>query len=202
MEGVLSILLPTEDLENPCLTGLVSQILSELIIGNLFINKASQPWLLLESICIVSRVLGEKKTQAKQRIVSRSHQQNTPASQNTTTWSIQGILFTMFQLGILIFSSIQVLIKTIVMSSSLPSRFTTHIVSKVGVGSVSSDDEATDVTSDDKVAVLDFKLWTCIGNLIDLSSRMPWLSGFLSLLQHQAIHGPGRVAQLDTRIDR
>ncbi|TQS32233.1 hypothetical protein Golomagni_07458, partial [Golovinomyces magnicellulatus] len=62
VQAILAILLPTEDLENPCLTSLVEQIFSELIIGNNIANKASQPWLLYECICIAARVLGEKKT--------------------------------------------------------------------------------------------------------------------------------------------
>ncbi|KOS18322.1 PXA domain protein 1 [Escovopsis weberi] len=43
VQAVLAILLPTEDLENPYLTAIVSQILSELIIGNTVAKKASQP---------------------------------------------------------------------------------------------------------------------------------------------------------------
>ena len=46
VQGVLAILLPTEDLENTCLTALVGEILSELVIGNLLANRISQPWLL------------------------------------------------------------------------------------------------------------------------------------------------------------
>ncbi|KAK8146981.1 translational activator for mitochondrial COX1 [Beauveria asiatica] len=73
VQAVLAILLPTEDLENPCLTAIVGQIFSELIVGNILAGKASQPWLLYESICIAGRVLGEKKTRATQRMVSGRH---------------------------------------------------------------------------------------------------------------------------------
>ncbi|KAM3453501.1 hypothetical protein MY3296_003732 [Beauveria thailandica] len=57
VQAVLAILLPTEDLENPCLTAIVGQIFSELIVGNIVAGKASQPWLLYESICIAGRAL-------------------------------------------------------------------------------------------------------------------------------------------------
>ena len=50
VHGVLAVLLPTEDLENSCLTALVGQIFSEMIIGNGIGGKASEPWLLWEGI--------------------------------------------------------------------------------------------------------------------------------------------------------
>ncbi|KAI0016692.1 PXA domain-containing protein [Xylariomycetidae sp. FL0641] len=52
VQGVLAVLLPTEDLENDCLTSLVGQILSEMIIGNLIVNKLSEPWLIWEMLII------------------------------------------------------------------------------------------------------------------------------------------------------
>lgn len=185
---MLSILLPTEELQNPCETALVSQILSELIIGNLLINKASQPWLLYESICTVSRVLRERRTGQTQRVVSGASEPT--EDMNESYWSIKRVLFAMLHFGIVIMSGIRLLVETAVWSSKLPSRLVSITTSK------SHDQEPT------KIAVLDFKLWTCIGNLVQMSSRMPWLGGFLSLLQYQAVHGPGRIAGLDSRLDR
>ncbi|TLS26914.1 hypothetical protein PpBr36_05223 [Pyricularia pennisetigena] len=57
VQGVLAVLLPTEDLENPCLTALVGQIISELIIGGVVAKKASEPWMLLLSQAIARHVL-------------------------------------------------------------------------------------------------------------------------------------------------
>ncbi len=50
VQGVLAILLPTEDLENDCLTSLVGQIFSEMVIGGGIGEKACEPWLLWEGI--------------------------------------------------------------------------------------------------------------------------------------------------------
>lgn len=185
---MLSILLPTEELENPCETALVSQILSKLIIGNLVINKVSQPWLLYESICIVSRVLRERGTGQGQRAVSGASEPTEDVTESY--WSIQRILFSMLHFGIVIMTGIRLLVETAVWSSKVPSRLVSITTSKP------PKQEPT------KIAVLDFKLWTCVGNLIQLSSRMPWFSGFLSLLQYQAVHGPGRIAGPDARLDR
>jgi splicing suppressor protein 51 len=38
--------------------------------------------------------------------------------------------------------------------------------------------------------------------LLELSLRMPWLDGFLSLLQYGAVNGPGRIAGHDGPVDR
>ena len=61
VEGVLAVLLPTEDLENPCLTALVGQILSELIIGGVIARKLSEPWLIWELMALMARGKGQEK---------------------------------------------------------------------------------------------------------------------------------------------
>jgi len=61
VEGVLAVLLPTEDLENPCLTALVGQVLSELIIGGVIARKLSEPWLIWELMASMARGKGQEK---------------------------------------------------------------------------------------------------------------------------------------------
>ncbi|KAJ6780735.1 hypothetical protein PWT90_04298 [Aphanocladium album] len=205
VQAVLAILLPTEDLENPCLTAIVGQIFSELIVGNIIAGKASQPWLLFESICIAGRVLGEKKSRATQRMVSGRHTPPVKAKgkKECIKWSAQAIFLTMVHVVVMVFSSVRLLITTLVASSSLPLR-------QMGAGlSSGSKDNGESSTSDNeesnkptKVPVLNFKVWQCVGNLIQLDTRMPWLSGFLSLVQYQAVYGPGRLAGLNSPLDR
>ena len=48
VQGVLAVLLPTEDLENGCLRALVAEIFSDMILGNGVSGKACKPWLLWE----------------------------------------------------------------------------------------------------------------------------------------------------------
>lgn len=194
VQGILAVLLPTEDLENPCLTALVEQIFSELIIGNNIANKASQPWLLYECICIGARVLGEKKTRAAQRIVSGSSDAATSsaAAKKPVKWSAHAITMAILHFGLVIVSSLRTFIGALVMSSSLPSRLVV----------ITAKDDYQPREQKSKVPILDCKLWQCAGNLIELGSRMPWLSGFLSLTQHLALNGPGSVAKLDGALDR
>lgn len=200
VQAVLAILLPTEDLENPCLTAIVGQIFSELIVGNIIAGKASQPWLLYESICIAGRVLGEKKTRATQRMVSGRHAPPVKAKGKTERikWSAQAVFLTMIHFAVMIFSSVRLLIITLVASSSLPLRQVA--VGDMGASSTSRDEHDHDRPV--KVPVVSFKIWQCMGNLVQLDSRMPWLSGFLSWVHYQAVYGPGRLVGLDSSLDR
>lgn len=53
VQGVLAVLLPTEDLENACLRALVAEIFSEMILGNAVSQKVCEPWLLWDAITTV-----------------------------------------------------------------------------------------------------------------------------------------------------
>ncbi|KAL7809907.1 PXA domain-containing protein [Trichoderma gracile] len=211
VQAVLAILLPTEDLENPCLTALVEQILSELIIGNVIAGKASQPWLLYEAICISARSLGEQKARTKARIVTGTDQPSPSSSDlgqdapKSPKWTVHGVFVLIIHLGILFLNAVRFMASILADSISLPPRTALHL-----------DEEAADHIHDDKrrllstdtnlgrakVPVLSFKLWSCLGNLIELEQRKPWLGGFISLLRTAAIHGPWRIAGLDGPLDR
>ncbi|KAK9436028.1 Phox-associated domain protein [Metarhizium brunneum] len=200
VQAVLTVLLPTEDLENPCLTALVEQIFSELIIGNAIANKAVQPWLLFEAICIVERVLTDKRRESNGLKASgvKIHL-GSPRS-----WSVQGFFVSIIQFALISMSAIRFAFNLITMSSSLPPRGPVVSDKKlapevsVAKGNTSQDTQSTPP----KVPVLSFSAWGCLGNVIELQRRMPWLGGFLSLLQLGVIHGPGRVARLDGVLDR
>ncbi|POR37218.1 Putative mRNA processing protein (Mss51) [Tolypocladium paradoxum] len=205
VQAVLAILLPTEDLENPCLTALVGEIFSELIIGNVIGNKAAQPWLLFEGICILARVLEEKKVQAAQKIVSSAQPRSLVVPmEKRRAWSAQGFFLSIVQLAFIFLSLIRLLVGMIAMSSSLPPR-TAPAEEKaraIPESEPGSRGQSHGAATTAKVPVLEFRAWRCVGNLIELSSRMPWLGGFLSLLQFGATHGPGRIAGLDGTLDR
>lgn len=205
VQAALAVLLPTEDLENPCLTALVGQIFSELIIGNVVANKAAQPWLLYEAICILARLLGEKKARAAERIVSGTHAPVTGISPKTRPrWTVQGFFVAIIHLAILFVTSIRICITALVVSSSLPPRTpSADDTDPVAAHkSVEAGQQRHGTLSPPKVPVLAFSIWSCAANLAELGSRMPWLSGFMSLLQVGAIRGLGQLGGLNGRLDR
>ncbi|KZL83340.1 pxa domain-containing protein [Colletotrichum incanum] len=211
VQGVLAVLLPTEDLENDCLTSLVGQIFSELIIGNVLANRLSQPWLIYECLIILTRVLEKKGPEPIEEGVAES----SPAGSKSVgpkpvrrSWSIQGVFWSLVQWSFLAFTSIRLLITTLAMSSSLPPRSDGDLNEKHEVtGQISNPKTPNTATNSNgarpvKTPIVAFKLWTCILDLIEMDTRMPWLSGTLSMLQLGAMKGPGRVAGLNGAMDR
>lgn len=203
VQAVLAVLLPTEDLENPCLTALVGQIFSELIIGNVVANRAAQPWLLWEGICVVARVLEDKKAVARAKLVGggQLRSDGKPARRYT----VHGFFLSIINLVLLFITSVRLLASAAMAPSSLPSRLSL-------AGGKELDDSGnhheyetsaqSSRTSSTRVPILEFSVWSCAASLTELPSRMPWLSGFLSLLQYAAMNGPGRFGRLDGTLDR
>ena len=50
--------------------------------------------------------------------------------------------------------------------------------------------------------IVQFRVFGLISEVLDLSSRMPWLCGFLALLQQQMMEGPMRVGATDGILDQ
>ncbi|KAF4457537.1 hypothetical protein F53441_587 [Fusarium austroafricanum] len=202
VQGVLAILLPTEDLENPCLTSLVEQIFSELIIGNVIANKASQPWMLYEGICITARVLRQKKDQG---VAAAETQDESSVPRvdvkGRRSWSVRSMFLGVIQLGMLVVASLRFITTALVMASSLPPR-ATPVDEKEALLDHDKPSSYSRSFDSSKAPILSCRVWTCLGNLLELSLRMPWLDGFLSLLQYGAVNGPGRIAGHDSPVDR
>ncbi|KAK1847514.1 pxa domain-containing protein [Colletotrichum chrysophilum] len=210
VQGVLAVLLPTEDLENDCLTSLVGQIFSELIIGNVLANRLSQPWLIYECLIILTRAL-ERKSEPIEEDVAEAVQAGSAAPlprPARRSWSIQGVFWSFVHWCFLSFAMIRLLVSTLAMSSSLPPRADVAYDEKHELTGQLSDSKTPDALTglDEaqpvKTPIFAFKLWTCISDLIELDARMPWLSGTLSMLQLGAMKGPGRVAALNGPMDR
>ena len=208
VQAVLAVLLPTEDLENPCLTSLVGQIFSEMIIGGALANKAAQPWLLWEGICILSRIVQEKKSKAAERVAGGS-QDGDVDSKPARRWSVHGFFLSIIHLCIFLITSIRLLAGAVAASSSLPRRTRLSVSDADGIEPTKYEGEkypeSTQVTTQQApatVPILSYKVWSCAGNLLELPSRMPWLHGILSLVQHGAINGPGRLGGLNSTVDR
>ncbi|KAH8815831.1 PXA domain-containing protein [Xylogone sp. PMI_703] len=227
VQGVLAVLLPTEDLENECLNSLVRQILSEMILGGGIGGKAAEPWLLWEAITKIAEIIHAQMPKAKaevraERSKSLSIQDarstveghNNVAATTEKNWSFQKTFWLILQYLFVVFTAIRFVVVTVANSSSLPSR--TPLTQRGDAVSVSSSTsqsgpaKATVVrgtTSDGrepplKVPIVKMKIWTCLSSLLLLDARMPWLSATISLVQWGALMGPGKVANTDGMIDR
>lgn len=203
VQAVLAVLLPTEDLENPCLTALVGQIFSEAIIGNVIVNKAAQPWMLWEAICISVRVVHERRAEATEKVAGES--QFVSISKGLRGWTVHGFFLSIVNVVIFFITSMRLLASAVVASASLPPRFS-YADEQIPEKSLLQDSkhpESTHISpAPTNVPILDFNIWSCTANLIELQARMPWLKGFMSLMQHGAMNGPGCLGRLNGTFDR
>jgi hypothetical protein len=222
VQGVLAVLLPTEDLENDCLTSLVGQIFSEMILGGGIGGKASEPWLLWEGITKMAEVIQAQLPKSKAQVrVDRSNSDLVSSVPLATsgkkgqTWrvgrSIQKTFWLVLQYVFVAFTAVRFLMISIATSSSLPSRIA-PTMKMTGPGHSKdyiNPSEVTNTTTTSKgrtpslkQPVLKMKIWSCVSNLLDLEVRMPWLYATISMIQWGAIAGPGELGGMDGMIDK
>lgn len=221
VEGVLAVLLPTEDLENDCLKALVGQIFSEMIIGGVIGGKASEPWLLWEAITKIAEVIKAKLPNSKAQVrldgSNLDVMSPTPlgiAARGTKTWrigrSIQKSFWLVLQIIFLGFTAIRFIIITMATSSSLPSRIApTRMMTGLAIPKNDSkppkDTNIKSLPEDrqtSKQPILKMKIWSCASSLLDLDSRMPWLAAAISIFQWGAMTGLGEIGKTDGMIDK
>ncbi|KAI1000475.1 hypothetical protein K3495_g7717 [Podosphaera aphanis] len=212
VRGVLAILLPTEDLENDCLTGIVGQILSE-IIGGAIGGKASEPWMLWEGITMLAETIKSQMPTstvkvAEERVtatpMSDSGSRNETTNVQTAFVLIQNLILLALQYLFFAFMAIRFIITTLGTSPSLPSRLGPETKAINPIKNL-PDDTASSQRQQQlslKKPILTMKVWTCVANLLELDVRMPWVKATLSMLQWQALTGPGKIGQTDAIIDR
>jgi hypothetical protein len=220
VQGVLAVLLPTEDLENDCLTTLVGQIFSEMIIGNGIGGKASEPWLLWEGITKIAEVVQSQlpRSQANVRLArSNSESLGTPITTGdfvspkkkwNVQWNIQKTFWLVLQYAFVAFTAARFLISTLATSSSLPSRVISAKINSPALHdhlSESGSDPDPIVTNrilPGKTPIIEMRIWSAAARLLDFDFRMPWLASMLSILQWAALMGPGQLGNTDGRIDK
>jgi hypothetical protein len=153
VQGVLAVLLPTEDLENGCLRALVAEIFAEMILGNGLSKKACEPWLLWDAITTVIEAITQPGTRVRKEGVEHAHSPTTAtsrleqfgllsasketgndshklnlSSQGSAAFSsASGLFWTVVQYVFLASTALRAFIYTLATSSTLPSRSKTWL---------------------------------------------------------------------------
>ncbi|RKF64474.1 putative pxa domain-containing protein [Erysiphe neolycopersici] len=212
VQGVLALLLPTEDLENDCLRSLVTEILSESILGGCIGEKASEPWILWEGI---SKLAVVTKSQISRTKTQDPMDQSAPSAsksiypESIKEWNfclninhfVQKVFWLFLQYSFFVITAIHYLITTYTASSSQTCR--NKSPKKIFSEEARiNDPEPLLAHQDSKKPLLDMKLWSCWAILLNLEVRMPWLKAMLSMLQWAALTGPGKIGQTDGIIDK
>lgn len=235
VQGVLVVLLPTEDLENACLRSLVAEIFAEMILGNGISGKACEGWLLWEGITRIAEVLQTDGTEEKdprlddgdlQTSLSRlerhgllsppTDEQSGPSNSTLASgghdgrapMTIAALFWAAIQYVFFAGIAMRAVIAAFTRSSSLPPRSVTgaSVQSPVEAGHQSqlpqADPSVMRRPPSSKRPIVSMKLWGCASKFVELDARMPWLSGFISMLHWGALLSPGRVGDTDGVLDR
>jgi hypothetical protein len=233
VQGVLVVLLPSEDLENGCLRALVAEIFAEMILGNGISGKACEGWLLWEGITSIARVLqtDASKEEALQSedaspeqsmtrlerfglLSSARNEQtgsiNPPVSSQYQhrTWPvfISRLFWTVVQYMFWASAAARALVSTVATSSAIPSRSLDHEPPSVGTSNQPQLSPANTPLSTrllrTKRPVISMRLWSCLAQVAELSVRMPWLLGSISILHWGLLAGPGKVGDTNGILDR
>jgi hypothetical protein len=216
VQGVLAVLLPTEDLENGCLRKLVREILAEMVLGN-GVGRACEGWVLWGGITKVAESLRGEITRQESPDDQREEpiECRPPISTegaNFRSHTIHGVSVTDFfwrvlQYGYIAFTVLRFLaVAFATTSSSLPRpRDPSHPSHCRGVEPSQSTLTTTGTppkSPTQKRPILSMKIWSCASLILSFDVIMPWLKGMIALVQWGAIAGPGRVGDTDGILDR
>ncbi|PWY72398.1 hypothetical protein BO70DRAFT_399275 [Aspergillus heteromorphus CBS 117.55] len=207
VQGVLAVLLPSEDLENACVRALVGDIMADLVLGNAVAGKISEGWFLWESITKVINMAGREEPEgdaapaAGVRQRSQLHEYGLLSSREEHTSSptqvpVPDWVWQVLQYGYMVYVTLRFIVIGLFRVASAPPA-TSSLTSCPPTSAVN---EAP--TTPRKRPVLNYRLPGMLSQLMDIPRRMPWLGGFLALIQYLILAGPGRLGDTDSVLDR
>lgn len=214
VQGALAVLLPTEDLENNFLRTLVTDVIGETILGNSIGSKATEGWFIWGNIIrivdvVKARIERKASDQEETESDSRSRlekygllSEGGPGPNSTkqaVRWMDSRLLGQMLQYLYLTFLVIRFLVLGLVLglvATYTPSAQSSDSSSESrlvqGVEETRPMMKTMEAPKNTR-PILDFKIFSLVSVVLNIPVRMPWLTGSLSLLQHQLINGPLRV---------
>ncbi|KAM5430800.1 hypothetical protein McanMca71_005124 [Microsporum canis] len=210
--GAMAVLLPTEDLQNVCLRTLVGDILADLLLGGVVSGKVAEGWFIWDAISKILASLNHKtqndgvEHDQSGNLEKGDHepdQERSSKFDGLSTQRSQSILlsslFSLMQYCYLAYVAFRFVALGLFRVSSTTTSSTAY------ASNSSNTKEATPSRPKGNIVrlpVLEYRIFSVISQLLDISSRMPWLGGFLALVQHLLMTGPGKVGTVDGVIDR
>ncbi|EMD00577.1 hypothetical protein BAUCODRAFT_28928 [Baudoinia panamericana UAMH 10762] len=212
--AILPLVLPPEDMSNPCLNALVSEILSELIVRNAILGRVSEPWLLWEAVTKAIHAVKPKERAASLDCPPPTSRLElaglvpSPAKRDEevsallipasiTLW-LSTMLASMWQIATLTWTVTSAIRSAILAASSTPPSHRVATPESWQTGCGSTDLSVFPI----RRPVASLKVWSCLGRLLSFHAHMPWLSGLLALLQWLLTHGLGTIGCTDSTPDK
>lgn len=215
--GAMAVLLPTEDLQNVCLRTLVGDILADLLLGGVVSRKVSEGWFIWDAISKILASLNQKpQNDGVEHDQSGNLEKDDPEpdqerSSKFDSYSTQrnqsvflSTLFNLMQYCYIAYVVFRFVALGLFRVSPPSSSTSTTSPPAYASNSINSK-EATPSWSKGNIVrlpVLEYRIFSLISQLLDISSRMPWLGGILALVHHLLMTGPGKVGTADGVIDR
>lgn len=208
-------MLPTEDLDNTCLRTLVADVIAETILGRSIGGRVSEGWfiwaVMIKAMEAVKAQVDPRATGEEIEVDTRSRLEkfgllsergeDTRPSVDGRRSAFSEVFWRFLQYGYLAILTVQFVVVGLLTATSEPRRSTW----------------SARVTADSPVAnpieapatvlrpLLDSRIFSMLSTLLDLSYRMPWLSGSLALLQQHLVASPLvvlRVGAVDGLLDQ
>ncbi|KAJ5938814.1 hypothetical protein N7466_001948 [Penicillium verhagenii] len=218
VHGTLAILLPTEDLGNDTVRVLVGDVLADLILGKAVGDRICEARFLYEVVTKLTEIMRHRKSPEnpgtsaapanrleKFGLLSTNEESARPqtASQSLAAVWVWNVLQSLY-LG---YVALRFIATGLFRVASNPGPGSSHGagVSFPAATPESSKDGFESPLSDkttNKRPILDYRVASMASQLLGMSQRMPWLSGFLALIQHLILAGPGRIGDTDGVFDR
>ena len=167
---MLAILLPDEDIQDPCLFSLVSDVLADLVLGELVVKRASDPGFIYDMVVKIG-VLVQAKLGVKSWIFQRAERPKTKLTEFGLLSSappgdaklrhngyVAGLWSALSSIGrfiLLAILSVRDLVITLLRASSLPHRFPAETPPSASLGSSSSPNDESDVYTSRKTNRVD-----------------------------------------------
>jgi PXA domain len=222
IQGALAVLLPTEDLQNACLRTLVSDIVADLILGQGVSGKACDGWFVHDACIklvemVKSGIETKRRSEETQResrsrlerlgLLSPKGGDSPPYLSNKHQSHVSALFWRVLQYAYLFFLLARFAIVGLFRARSLPSRMNSPkwapspIAKKASSPSTPSPSWSA-APSPVQPPILEYRIFTLYSTLLDLSTRMPWLTGLSSLCKHGLLAGSGRLGTADSLLDK
>lgn len=218
VQGALAILLPTEDLENACLRTLVADVIAESILGNAIGGKISESWFIWSSISKLVEVVKAKvhpratgeaiKEDTRGRLekfglLSENEEKHQTGKHRHGSRSVLSAWFWMSLQYIYLAAIALRFVTTGLFHANLQPLRSSSVPRPTEVLAAPPIEKTSQRSTHQPCRpILSFRVFSLLSTLLDLRSRMPWLTGSVALLRHHLIHGPLKVGGTDGILDQ
>jgi hypothetical protein len=225
IQGILAVLLPTEDLGNACLRTLVTDVISDLILGQAIGQKISEPWFVHGTISKVVDIVTSRMAQPRDgtgvpdtdgpkdrlekfgllssKLVEKENNSSTRRQSSLSAW-----LWRLLQYAFVAYQIMRFLLLGLAHAHRLPRRAHAGQFERFPPSSFARQ-RRTDPARPPLVhklssprAFINYRLFACMSTILDLTSNMPWFTSSLAYCEHALSTGPGKYGAANSTLDK